>query len=289
MVSLRIRIAQRSLRAGALARRMNPIDLDRGREIISEAEATLPLAPGVTETSAEIAGVPVRRYSSGPGFGGVILFFHGGAYVVGSPHVARGYTRLAADGGPDIVSVDYRLAPENPYPAGLDDAMAVYAALGDVPVVLMGESAGGGLVLALAQRLRDEGRPMPVAVVPVFPWADLTQGSDGFRTNAARDSLDKAELDQAARDYSGGEDLRTPGISPAFGSFEGFPTTFTVVGTFDSLIGDARRVHRSLVEAHVDSTLLEIRGAAHAFISLPVPEARKALAEISRFVQGALR
>ena len=286
-MSLRIRIAQRSLHAGAQLRRAGEVDLERDRRIVLDAESTLPLAAGVTETSVEIAGVPVRRYSVGDSSNGVVLFLHGGAYVVGGSRVARTYSRLALE-GTDIISVDYRLAPENPYPAGLDDATAVYAALGDAPVVIMGESAGGGLALALAQRLRDEGRRMPLGVVAVFPWADLTQSSDGFRTNARYDSLDKAELDQCARDYSGGADLRTPGISPAYGSFAGFPTTLTVVGTRDSLVGDARRVHAALAGAGVDSRLLEVRGAAHAFLSLPVPEARKALTRISLFVRRVL-
>jgi monoterpene epsilon-lactone hydrolase len=288
-MSLRIKAAQRFLVAFTRSHRKKPYHLAADRRIGARALAMVRVARGVTEVREQVAGVPVHRYSSGSTRPGLILEFHGGAYVAGGPESARAYTRqIVAGGGPDLVAVDYRLAPEHPYPAGLDDAVAVYLALSPAPMVLMGDSAGGGLVLALTQRLRDEGLPLPAGVVAFFPWADLTQGSAGFSINAGRDTLHKADLDVRAREYAGELDVRTPGISPIFGSFAGFPPTLIPVGTLDSLIGDARTVYARPLEEGVDATLVEAPGAAHGFISLPVPEARRILAGVADFIRGIL-
>jgi epsilon-lactone hydrolase len=287
-VSVRIRIAQRALILFVNWYRKRPYDLAAQRRIGLRAERGTRIARGVVETEGTIAGVRVHEYSSGSGRSGLILHFHGGAYVAGSSMFGRTYSKLVASGGPDLISVDYRLAPEHPYPAGLDDAVAVYKALLPRPMVIMGESAGGGMVLALAQRLRDEGLPMPAGVIPLFPWADLTQGSVGFVTNQKRDVLDKSDLDVHAREYAGELDVHVPGISPSFGSFEGFPPTAIVVGEYDSLIGDSRDVYQHLKDAGTDVTVTEIPGTAHGFVSLAVPETRRAFAVIAAFVRRVL-
>lgn len=287
-MSVRIRVAQGALIAFAGWYRRKPYDLPAQRRLGVRAEAMTRTARGVTETESQIAGIRVHEYSADSGQPGLVLHFHGGAYVAGSSMFGRTYTKLVANGGPDLTSVDYRLAPEHPYPAALDDAVAVYRALLPRPMVLMGESAGGGLVLALTQRLRDEGLPLPAGVVALFPWADLTQGSEGFVTNAGRDALDKSELDLHAREYAGELDVRTPGISPSFGSFERFPPTLVVVGELDSLTGDARDVQRHLLNAGVDTDLILIPGAAHGFVSLAVPETRVAFAAIAAFLRRVL-
>ena len=248
--------------------------------------------PGVTETVVELGGVPCRRFTSGGGSRGVFFHVHGGGYTGGSSVIGRLYTRITAGGGPDIVSVDYRLAPEHPYPAALDDALAAYrAVLETVPadkVVVGGESAGGNLAIALVQRLIADGLPLPAAVVPVFPWSDLTHTSSAWTTNAGRDILTKQGLDHCSLAYAGGLPLDDPRISPQFGSFKGFPPALVPVGTRDCLLEDARAVVKQMKESGVTVTLREWPGAVHGFTLLPVPESRAAMAEIRDFVLSYL-
>jgi epsilon-lactone hydrolase len=287
-VSLRIRIAQRVLITFVNWYRKKPYDLAAQRRLGLRTERATRIARGVVETEKTIAGVRVHEYTSGSGQLGLVLHFHGGAYVAGSSLFGRTYSKLVANGGPDLISIDYRLAPEHPYPAGVDDAVAVYRSLLPRPMVIMGESAGGGMVLALAQRLHQEGLPMPAGIVALFPWSDLTQSSVGFTTNAGRDALAKSDLDTHASEYAGDLNVRTPGISPSFGSFEGFPPTTIIVGEYDSLIGDSRDVYQHLKDAGASVALTEIPGTAHGFVSLNVPETRQALSVIAAFVRRVL-
>jgi monoterpene epsilon-lactone hydrolase len=251
-------------------------------------ERTFRLARGISETEESIAGVPVRRYSSGGNSPGVVLHLHGGAYYCGTSKMGRCYSRIAAHGGPDLVSVDYRLALEHPYPAAVDDALAVYQALLPKPVVVAGDSAGGGLALALVQRIRDEGLAMPVGVAPIFPWADLTQSGASYAATAGRDMMTKNAGDWAAGMYAAGQDVRTPGISPLFGSFAEFPPTLVTVGTCDALLDDARAVTAALRAAGATVTLNEVPGGIHGFTTLPTPEASDAIQVIAYFVRDCL-
>ncbi len=262
--------------------------LEKSREITHNMEKRLKIAAGVHEVREVIDGVPVHRYTAGPAKG-LVLHVHGGAYVGGSAMFGRAHSELVRQHGVDVISVDYRLAPEHPYPAAVDDALAVYRSLvrkGHVAVV--GESAGGGLVLALVQRIRDEGLPMPTSVAAVMPWADLTQTSDSFDLNRGRDLLTREGLTRSAGFYAGELALDDPRLSPAFGSFALFPPTLVLVGTHDSLLEDARIVHRRLVEDGVTADLVEVAGGAHGFIQLPAPEGRRSLARIHRFIADSL-
>jgi acetyl esterase/lipase len=254
----------------------------------AKLERRLKPRPGVTETVVELGGVPCRRFSSGGGARGAFLHLHGGGYTGGSSALGRLYSGIAADGGPDVVSVDYRLAPEHPYPAAVDDALAAYLALLEtVPadrVVVGGESAGGNLTLALVQRLIAEGLGLPAAVVPVYPWSDLTHTSPSWTANGARDILTKKGLDHCSRAYAGELALDDPRVSPQFGSFVGFPPALVQVGTRDCLLEDSRAVTRALRDAGVAVTYREYAGAVHGFTILPVPESRTAMAEVREFV-----
>jgi acetyl esterase/lipase len=278
----------------AVARRQadKPFDPVADRARGARMERFLKAARGVTETELELGGVPCRRFSSGAVTRGVFLHLHGGAYTGGSPVLGRLYTGMCQDGGPDVVSVDYRLAPEHPYPAALDDALAAYLGLLDSTsperIVVGGESAGGNLVLALVQRLLAEGLPVPAAIVPLYPWTDLTQSSGSWRTNAGKDILSKQAIEQCAAAYAGGIALDDPQVSPAFGSFAGFPPALVHVGTSDSLLDDARDLARRMQEAGAQVTLREVPGGVHGFTLLPMPESRTVHDEITDFVLAAL-
>jgi epsilon-lactone hydrolase len=287
-MSIRMSVMQRGAVFFAQRAATRDLDLAKARQTTLAMERRFRLARGVTTSKDTIAGVPVRRYSSGGGTPGVVLHLHGGAYFCGSSNMARRYTAIVADGGPDLVSADYRLAPEHPYPAALDDAHAVYCALSDEPIVVVGDSAGGGLALALVQRVRDEGRPVPVGLAAIFPWADLTQSGLSWSVNAGRDLLTKGGLDQAAAMYAAGIDLRTPGVSPLFGAFTGFPPTQITVGTRDSLLDDARSVTAALHAAGAEVSLHEVTGAIHGFATLPTPEARAAIHALAEFARVCL-
>jgi epsilon-lactone hydrolase len=264
-------------------------NIAKSRQSVGFMERCFRLPRGVTVTEESIAGVGVRRYSSAGTSPGVVLHLHGGAYYCGTSNMGRCYAKIAAHGGPDLVSVDYRLAPEHPYPAGLDDAIAVYRALLTEPIVVAGDSAGGGLAVALVQRVRDEGLAMPVGVAAIFPWADLTQSGSSYQTTAGHDMMTKKAGDWAAGLYAAGQDLRTPGISPLFGSFADFPPTLVTVGTGDALLEDARGVTAALRAAGADVTLNEVPGGIHGFTTLPTPEASDAIQTIAYFVRDCLR
>lgn len=286
--SLRLRAFQSLMLA--ISRRMarSAPSLEKSRDITRRMEDRLKTHPGVEELREEIAGVPVRRFTAGHA-ASVVLHVHGGAYVGGSATFGRAHSSLVGRHSLDVVSVDYRLAPEHPYPAAVDDALAVYRALiTERPVAIVGESAGGGLVLALTQRIRDEGLPMPVSVAAVMPWADLTQTSDSYDVNRGRDMLTREGLTRSAHHYAGELSLDDPRLSPLFGSFEGFPRTLVLVGTHDSLLEDARATHRRLLEAGVDAELVEVEGGAHGFIQLPAPEGRVSMAHIHAFLVDSL-
>ena len=273
-----------------MARRMakSSPTLEKSREITQRMENRLKVAAGVQELHEVIDGVPVRRYTAGPA-SGLVLHVHGGAYVGGSATFGRAHSVLAHRSLIDVISVDYRLAPEHPYPAAVDDALAVYRSLAQTgPVAIVGESAGGGLVLALVQRIRDEGLPMPLGVASVMPWADLTQTSASYDLNRGRDVLTREGLTRSAGLYAGDLSLDNPLVSPVFGSFAQFPPTLVLVGTHDSLLEDARAVHRRLLEDGVTSELVEVAGGAHGFIQMPAPEGKTAMTRIHRFLVEAL-
>lgn len=290
--SLVMRLASVVLGWRARRNEGKPADLAAGRRQLDRVTALSRLPRGVTVTEEVIAGVPVLRASSGASARGTVLFLHGGAYVVGSARDVVGTAHVCVNGGPDVVSVDYRLAPEHPYPAAVEDALAVYRELVRAPgprrLVVAGESAGGGLALVLLQKAREEGLPMPAAIVPVFPWADLSLSGASSTANMGRDMLIRSQVQEQAAWYADGRDLRDPGLSPLFGSFRDFPRTYIPVGRYDLVLDDARRVTARMRAEDVDVVLDEWPGTIHAFLSVPSKEARQCRQRIRAFVYKAL-
>jgi acetyl esterase/lipase len=191
-----------------------------------------------------------------------LLYLHGGGYVMGSPRSHRPLAAwLAVAARARAIVADYRLGPEHRFPAALDDAEAVYRALldeGAAPerIVVAGDSAGGGLTLALALRLKRSGLPQPAGWFAISPWADLTQSGRSYETKAETDpSLSREALNEYALAYLGGLDAREPEASPVFGDFEGVSPVFIQTGSEEVLLSDSLTLADVLAHAKVDVRL----------------------------------
>ena len=250
-----------------------------------------------TQENDEVAGVPVLRIRGGkaPDPDRVLLHFHGGGFIVGSP-LGNGSlpTQVAEAAAIEVISVDYRLAPEHPFPAALDDARAVYRALlDDRPasrIGVFGESAGGGLTASLALALRDAGEPLPGAIAPIAPFADMTGSSDSMKSIDGCDPvLNWGSLGPGARAYAGDANPENPLVSAAFGDYTGIPPTYIQVGAREVLLGDALRMADACRRAGVDVDLDVWEGMWHCWHFDPtLPESRAACARIAAFFHAKL-
>lgn len=226
----------------------------------------------------------------------VILHCHGGGYSTGSSLYARTLTsKLAASASMDVLCFDYRLAPENPYPAAEEDAMKAWNYLmllgyGAKDVILTGDSAGGNMALALALRLKEEGRLLPAGIVLMSPWTDLTSSGESFETKAELDPvLNRAYIDRMIQAYAPDSDLKNPMISPLYGNFEGFPPTYIQVGENEILLSDARRLYQALVDANVSARIDIYPGMWHVFQMSPMKAAREAMNRNAEFIYDICR
>lgn len=256
---------------------------------------------GVRVTPDTIAGVPVFRIAPPPGApdrtGRRLMHLHGGGYMLFPGESGAGEGMLMAGlEGFEVISVDYRMAPDHPFPAALDDAAAVWAALvAETPpgrMGVFGSSAGGGLTLALTLRLKAAGQPMPGAIAPGTPWVDLTGGGDSRNANAFVDNVlvsDTGWCGATAPLYAAGHDLTDPLLSPIFGDLAGLPPAILTSGTRDLFLSDTVRMHRALRRAGVDAVLHVFEGESHAqFLEPFVPETGEAFAEIAAFLDARL-
>lgn len=228
----------------------------------------------------------------------LVFFLHGGGYALGQGESGTAEAALlAAYGGYRVLSVDYRLSPDAPYPAALDDAVAAWRAVvaeADPRCLAIGGlSAGGGLALALLLRIKGEGLPMPAAVSLGSPWSDMTRTGDSYQANEWLDNVlvsYDGYLGHAARLYAGDHDLREPGLSPIYGDFRGLPPAVLLTGTRDLFLSNTVRTHRKLREADVEAELHVFEALSHAQFAL-TPGAsvtRAAYAEIARFLDRHL-
>ena len=277
-----------------MKRRDTRFDVTTWRERMRSMEKLVPRPPRHAETSVvEAAGLSFHRITtpaSRPGRHA--LYLHGGGYVSGAPVYYRHFTwRLADAAKAHVWALEYRLAPENLFPAALDDAMAAYGWLASQPgandLVIMGDSAGAGLVLCLLLKLRDTGSPLPRAAVSMSPWTDLALTGASLTENAASDPmLTLRDLPSLVRCFLAGADPRNPYASPLYGDTSGLPPVLIQVGSDEILRDDAVRMAEKLQQHNAQSRLEIWPRMPHVFqLFVPVlPEAHQAIAHIGKFI-----
>ena len=262
------------------------------------AQATTLLAKlKVKRVQSEIAGI--RVYIMTPetvppeNRDRLLVHLHGGGYVAFPGEAGNVEAILMAGyGRMRVVSIDYRMPPDFPYPAALDDAMAVWHALVKTndpkKMAIFGTSTGGGMTLAMVLRAKAEKAPLPGAIAPGTPWSDMTKTGDSYFANEAVDNVLVSHdgwLGDAAKLYANGHDLKDPLLSPIYGDFHGFPPTVLTTGTRDLFLSNTVRVHRKLREADVEAMLNVFEAQSHAqYLFNPyAPETKEAFREITKF------
>ncbi len=272
---------------------------DAAKQGLPELRARL----GVSVTQGKIGGVPVFTFTPKElpetHRDRVLLNLHGGGYVLGPGESGTQEAILMAGIGQyRVVYADYRMAPDFPYPAAVDDAVAVYRALLETTpaqkIGVFGTSTGGGMTLILGLRARAEGLPLPAALAAGTPWADLTKTGDSYFTNEGVDNILVSYdgwLGDAARLYAGGHDLKDPMLSPIYGDVSGFPPTLLTSGTRDLFLSNTVRMHLKLREAGVPADLIVFEGMSHAqyHMSVDAPETVFHFTELGRFFNRHLQ
>ena len=248
--------------------------------------------------AVDVEGVPSEwMVADGANEERVMLYLHGGAYTMGSPGTHADLTsRMSHFCGMKLLVINYRLAPENPYPAAVEDATSAYRWLikqGYKPnnIVIGGDSAGGGLTMATLINLRDQGDTLPAAGVCLSPWADLCCEGDSHTTLDDVDPfLSSHWLKEMAKLYVQQEDARNPLISPLFGNFKGLPPILIQVGSDEVLLDDSVRLEKRLLEDGVDVSFKIYQDMWHVWqlFAAIVPEAKEGLLEIAGFVDAKI-
>lgn len=283
-------------------RKMFNLDLfrsiDERRSDMHSLSRYLTYPSKVTVEDIDINGVPCQRYTPNDAVKGkVLLYLHGGAYINGpfsiyGPYISR-LSKTCRLGG---ILVGYRLAPEDPFPAALEDVNTVYTHLienGSQPsdILIAGDSAGGGLAIASLVSFRYQELPMPNACLVISPWADLTNSSESQQTNVKKEVLlTKKQLDEAAKMYSNGMDLKSPLISPVFADLSGLPPLFIQVGSDEILLSDSLKLAENAQKAGVPINIKVWEGMFHVWHAMQhiMPEGHKAVEEACAFIQERL-
>ena len=259
------------------------------------ADRFIKIPGSCTRIKVDVDGIPGEWISSDKSeHGRVILYLHGGGYVIGSPKTHRELVyRIARASGARVLSLDYRLAPENPFPAAVDDALSAYSwllntGIDPARISIMGDSAGGGLTLVLLQKIRDLNLPSPACAICLSPFADLSCSGTTMESREKRDPmLDKEQLLGYSRLYACNRDLKNPEISPLFGNFSDLPPILIQVGSEEVLLDDSRRIYKKSVKTNTDVTLEIFPGMFHVWqlTSSFLPQGKNAINKISSFIK----
>ncbi len=273
---------------------MDEADLKRHRANVELACKLAAHKADISIKRFKVCGIPceavIPEFAHNPCY--VILYAHGGGYVSGGLWYARILAaKMALATGFTTVSFDYRLAPENPYPAALDDGLAVWEYLSKdkyLPdhILFAGDSAGGNLVLCMTQRLLAEGKTPPSQLLLFSPWTDMTGNSESYKTNEDIDPiLTKRYVMDASKAYIAGfGDPENASFSPLFGSFENFPSTLIMAGQNEILLDDSKRLYDKITENGGKAVLdIEEKGW-HVYQQMPIPLAGRAMKRLSAYV-----
>lgn len=260
--------------------------------------AANPLPEGAVCTPVAAAGVPAEWIDVANGDANkVVLYLHGGGYIIGSIGTHRGLAaRISEAAGTRCLIIDYRLAPEAPFPAAVEDATAAYAFLLDQGVApeniaIGGDSAGGGLTFATLVALKDEGKPLPGAAFALSPWVDLEGIGESMDTKADVDPMiQRKDVVLMSGLYLAGSDPRTPLAAPLYADLSGLPPTLVQVGTAETLLDDASRIVARAREAGVTVEFETFDDLIHVFQAFApiVPESLEAIEKIGAFVKRHL-
>lgn len=275
----------------------NP-SVEEQRATYEMAGSAMPVSPGVTVEEISLGGVPGLKLTPDTVEAGrTLLYFHGGGYVIGSPNTHKGMvSEIAKAMRATAYSMDYRMAPETPFPAAVEDGLASYKALLDAGVmaekiVISGDSAGGGLTLATAASIREAGLPMPAALAPISPWANLANNGATYQTKADSDPMITQEsIDGMAATYLNGTSATDLLASPVNADLSGFPPMLIQVGSEEVLLSDSTLLAARAGEAKVPVTLEIWPDMVHVFhYFFPMlTDARTAIARMGRWVDEVL-
>ena len=273
-------------------------DVAEQRVIFEEMMAAIPSPADVTTSSGSLGGIPVVNVEvAGADHASVIFYLHGGAYAIGTAASSVGLASdLARRAGARLVTVDYRLAPEHPNPAAIDDAVAAYRGLLDTGVAasaiaIAGESAGAGLAAATLVALKHAGLPQPSGAVLMSPWADLTLSGDSISAKAAVDpALTPEGLRRRAVDYVPAGDRAAELVSPIFADLTGLPPLLIQAGSHEILLDDATRLAARAATADVAVRLEVTPGVPHVFqgFAAMLDEGDAALISAGEFLRAHL-
>lgn len=272
---------------------MAPEDLERerkGQELLGRLAAPM---LGMELENFDLAGMNAAwvRPNRGHDRRRAILYCHGGGYTSGNLGYSRPLAaKLAAVSGWETLSFEYRLAPENPFPAAIDDAVRawdylMYQGYGARDVMVAGDSAGGNMALVLCLRLKAAGRRLPGRLVLMSPWTDMTASGKSYTERADIDPMITMDYIRAVRGaYAGKSDLSSPMLSPLFGDLSGFPPTLIQAGTNELLLSDSIRLRDRMLAAQVSCRLEVWNDMWHVFQMFPIKRATEAMESVGRFL-----
>ncbi len=275
--------------------RASPIDLKAPqadlRAAIDRMGEVFPVPEGVTVAPVTLAGIAAEHIVAKAG-GPLVLYLHGGGYVIGSPKSHRHLVcQLAHSMAGEAYSLDYRMAPEAPFPAAVDDAVDAYQALIAAHpgrgIVIAGDSAGGGLAFAAALGAAARGLPRPAAVVGLSPWVNLGTDNESYDALERVDPmLSRAAIDYFSSHYLAGNPASDPAASPLFADLKGLPPVLIQIGDSECFLGDAVKMHHALVTAGVHSELSVWKQMFHVWHAYwpMLRQGREAIDEIADFV-----
>lgn len=285
--------ALKALHSAGAPDAMDPEELERQRrnqEFLGRLTAPM---TGMDWEEFSLSGMPAAwtRLKVPHGSRRAILYCHGGGYTSGN----LGYSRVLSSKlchvtGYDVLSFEYRLAPEHPYPAAVEDALRAWDFLmlqgyGARDIVLAGDSAGGNLALVLCLRLKAAGRRLPSALVLMSPWTDMTMSGESYRARAEIDPMLTPEYIEAVRKaYAGGRDYRSPDLSPLLGDLSHFPPVLIQVGDHEILFSDSQALYEALRRQNVPCRLEVSEDMWHVFQMFPTKKSAAAVRSVARFL-----